>query len=291
MRRRAFLSAAAISLLVTSSLVSAEAPGTYRIGVLHATGGRNTAEDVLERRLEELGWVNGRNVTVLYRYGNGNDALPTVAKQLVMERPDVIVTGGTPSSLAAKNATNSIPIVFYTVGDPVGVGLVSSLARPGANVTGISGSTYQLGAKRLEVLRQLLPGAKRFGALLNPTDSTVARVLETLKDGIRAPNVTLEPFYAGRPTDIDAAFHAMKQRLVDAVLVQPDGMFWGQRARIVELAAAARLPAVYAFSEDAQAGGLVSYGATIPGMLNQALMYVDRILRDTKPGELPVQDR
>jgi ABC-type uncharacterized transport system substrate-binding protein len=289
MDRRVFVTGV-VATVAQAHAATGQPVRMYCIGLLHATGGRGSVEDFLEKRLGDFGWVDGRNVSLLYRYGQTNDALPALANELVARNPDVIVTGGTPASLAAKNATMGIPVVFYSVGDPVGVGLVTSLGRPGGNVTGIRGVTYQLGAKRLELLRQVLPEARRFGVLLNSTDPTVTRVLETLKADTRGTNVAVEPFYAGRPTDLDAAFQGMKRRAVNAVLVQPDGMFWAQRARIVRFAADLHLPAIYACKEDADAGGLMWYGASIPGMLDQALQYVDKILKGAKPGDLPVQE-
>lgn len=262
----------------------------YHIGLLFPTDGRSAFDDLLERRLADLGWLKGRNVRFSYRYSKVNDALPHLAKELLQEHVDVIATAGTPASLAAKHATTTTPIVFWSVGDPVGVGLVSSLGRPGGNVTGISGITYQLGAKRLEILKELLPDARLVGILLNRTDPTASQVLDALRRGFQIPNVAIEPFYAGRPAEIDAAFQAMKRRGVNAVVVQPDGMFWTQRPTIVKLTANLRLPAIYAFKEDVEAGGLVSYGASFFEMQAQAVAYIDKILRGVAPSGLPVQE-
>jgi putative ABC transport system substrate-binding protein len=263
MERRTFMALVSGGLLAAPLAVEAQQARGHRIGVLAPTSGRNPVDDSLEKRMSELGWVIGKNVTYSYRYSGVNDALPALAKELVRERVDVIVTGGTPASLAAKNATTTIPVVFYSVGDPIGVGLVPSLSRPGGNVTGISGITYQLGAKRLELLRELLRDATLLGMLLNSTDPTAAQVFAELKKGIRSTNVTVESFYAGRPSELDPAFHAIKRRGVSGVLVQPDGMFWAHRASVVKLAAELRIPVIYGFKEDVQAGGLMSYGASL----------------------------
>ena len=288
--RLTIATAAALLLVGTSSAEAQSGDKVHRIGVLSPTDGRNPSDDTLERRFDELGWVKGRNVSFSYRYSRVNDALPALAKELVQERVDVIVTSGTPASLAAKQATTTIPVVFYSVGDPVGVGLVSSLGRPGGNVTGISGITYQLGAKRLELLNQVLPEARLVGVLLNRTDPTASQVFGALKAGLGSAKVTVEPFYAGRPAEIDAALQAMKRDGVNGAMVQPDGMFWAQRPKIVKLAADLRLPTIYAFQEDVEAGGLMSYGASWLDMQAQAVTYIDKILRGSIPSGLPVME-
>ena len=289
---RAFRAIALVVAMSTVTMVPADAqqPRNVRIGALHGTGGRGPLDDIMEKRFGDLGWVSGRNATFVVRYGDTNDALPALARELVREQLDVILTSGTPASLAAKGATSTMPVVFYSVGDPVGVGLVASLGQPGGNVTGISGITYQLGAKRLELLTQLVPQTRLVGVLLNPTDPTVTRVFDALKRGVHGAKPALEPFYAGRPSELDGAFAAMKRRGVSGVIVQPDAMFWGQRATIVKLAAEARLPAIYAFREDVLVGGLICYGAPIGDMLEQAVGYADKILRGAKPSDLPVQE-
>lgn len=289
--RRLTMSVAAAVLLVFALAVEAQADGkVYGVGVLSPTEGRNPLDETLERRLGDLGWIKGRNVSFSYRYSRVNDALPALATELVQERVDIIVTSGTPASLAAKQTTTTIPVVFYSVGDPVGVGLVSSLGRPGGNVTGISGITYQLGAKRVELLKEVLPEARLVGILLNRTDPTASQVLGALKAGLGSAKVTVEPFYAGRPDEIESAFQTMKRHGVNGAVVQPDGMFWAQRPRVVRLAADLRLPTIYGFKEDVEAGGLMSYGASILDMQAQAVVYIDKILRGSIPSALPVQE-
>ena len=279
-----------LAVVITTLGAAAQQGKRYHIGVLSPANGRTPLDDSLEKRLTGLGWMNDKHLTFSYRYSGVNDALPALAKELVRERVDVIITSGTPASLAARDATTTIPVVFYSVGDPVGVGLVSSLSRPGHNVTGISGITYQLGAKRLELLREVLPDARRLGMLLNSTDPTASQVFKALNDGIRATSVTVEPFYAARPSELGATFQAMKQRGVGGVLVQPDGMFWAHRADIVKLAADLRVPVIYGFREDVDAGGLMSYGASMSDMQARAAAYVDKILRGSRPSELPVEE-
>jgi ABC-type uncharacterized transport system substrate-binding protein len=195
-----------------------------------------------------------------------------------------------PPASAAKRATATIPVVFSSVGDPVGVGLVATLGRPGGNVTGIGGVTYQLGAKRLEILKEILPEVRLVGLLLNRTDPTTSQILNALKQGLGSANVAIAPFHASRRSDIEAALQSMKRHGVNGVIVQPDGMFWAQRPAIVRLAAELRLPAIYAFKEDVEAGGLVSYGASLLDMQAQAAAYIDKVLRGTAPSGLPVQE-
>lgn len=292
-RPRGIAGAAVALLLMFTAPIAAAAQSVEkvaRIGVLSPTDVRGPLDELFERRLADLGWLKGRNVVFIYRYSRVNDALPGLATELVQQGVDIIATTGTPASLAAQRATSSIPIVFSSVGDPVGVGLVATLARPGGNVTGISGITYQLAAKRLELLKEVVPKLRLVGLLLNRTVPTTSQIFEALKRGAGHSGVTINPFYAGRPSEIDVAFEAMKQIGVDAVMVQPDGMFWAQRPRIVRHAANLRLPAVYAFKEDVEAGGLMSYGASLVDMQAQAIVYIDKILRGAAPSGLPVQE-
>jgi putative ABC transport system substrate-binding protein len=280
------------ALLVALSLgVSAQ---SRKVGILSPANPHNPVQDEFERRLAAAGWVPGKNVALLYRYADGkNDALAGLAAELVRERPDVIVVYGTPGSFAARKATQTIPIIFISVGDPVGVGLVPSLARPGGNITGISGVTLPLTAKRLELLRELIPGARNFALLLNPSDLTAERVANAALAGAKTMNLKVELFRAQRPAELADAFAAMKRSGASAVLLQPDGMFWTYRAEIAKLAAASGLPAMYGFQEHVLAGGLMSYGASFSGgggMLAKSVEYVDRILRGARPADLPIQE-
>jgi putative ABC transport system substrate-binding protein len=203
------------------------------------------------------------------------------------------VAFGTPASFAARAATTTIPIVFVSVGDPVGVGLVPSLARPGGNITGISGLTLALTAKRLELLRELIPGMRNVALLLNPSDVTAERMAQAALAGAKRLNLKVDVFRAQEPAQLSQAFQAIKRSGVSAVLLQPDGMFWTYRDDIAKLAAASSLPAMYAFQEHVEAGGLMSYGASFSGgggMLAKCVEYVDRIFRGAKPADLPIQE-
>ena len=290
LRRRRFLIASSALLAAPLVARAQKSERVHRIGVLFPSEGRSPYNDRFEKLLGDLGWIKGRNVSFIYRYSKVNDRLPALARELVRERVDIIVAVGTPGSLAAKQATTTIPVVFYVVGDPVGVGLVSSLNRPGGNVTGISGITYQLGAKRLEFLREVLPEARLFGFLLDRTDPTASQNLVWLKRGLGSAKLTIEPFYAERAVEIEPTFQMMKQRRVDGVLVMPDSRFFQERARIVKLAADLSLPAIYPFEQFVEAGGLMSYCANFLDMQAQAVAYVDKILRGSNPSGLPVQE-
>jgi putative tryptophan/tyrosine transport system substrate-binding protein len=289
-RRRFLLTSLAGALAAPLAAEGQQAAKVVKVGSLYPTARRGMLEEYFEKRMVGAGWVSGENVSYAPRYSPHGGALPALALELVRERVHVIVTVGTPASLAAKKATTTIPVVFSSVGDPVGVGLVSNLGHPEGNVTGISGITYQLSAKRLELLRTAVPGARRVAMLVNPTDPTVATILAALERGSQGTGVEIEAFEAGRQADLEPRFRSMRSRGVHALVVQPDGMFWAYRAEIVKLAAEARIPAVYAFKEDATAGGLMSYGASILGMHDQVVVYVDRILRGARPAELPVQE-
>lgn len=287
--------AISVACAVTLSYASDSVAQVLRkVGLLSPATEKNPVQLEFDRRLAAAGWVPGKNVVIIYKSANGrNDALPALAAELVRESPDVIVTFGTPASFAAKAATTTIPVVFASVGDPVGVGLAPALARPSGNITGISGVTLALTAKRLELLRELLPGLRNVALLLNPSDPTADRVAEAGLAGARSLNLKVEIFHAARPADLGSAFEAIKQSGASAVLLQPDGMFWTFREDIARLAASKALPAMYGFAEHVAAGGLMSYGASFfgeGGMLAKCVDYVDRILKGARPADLPIQE-
>jgi putative ABC transport system substrate-binding protein len=288
---------ASLVLLVGLLCAAADATaqnGVRRIGVLDPTAGRHAIEAEFEKRLASTGWHVGKNTVLVTRYSGGkNDVFPALANELLRERPEVIVTYGTPASLAAKAATSTVPIIFMHVSDPVGVGLVPSLGRPGGNVTGISGVTLQLTGKRFELLRELAPGSRSVAVLLNPTDQLAARLVEASHLAGKTYGVTVDVFRAGRPDELRSAFEEMKRKGAGSVLVHADGMFWAFRSDIARLAAEAKLPAIYAFQEHVMAGGLASYGASFfgdGGMVAKAVVYVDRVLKGARPEDLPIQE-
>ena len=243
------------------------------------------------RGLNETGFVEHRNVGIEYRWAEGRyDQLPTLAAELASQRVAVIVaTGGTVAGQAAKRATATIPIVVVIGDDPVRVGLVASVNRPGGNITGVMILSTLLAAKRLELLRDMLPKANVIGALINPTNSTSASSqLKDLETAARTIGTELRIVNASNERDLDAGFATLAQQHVDALIVSTDPYYNSRREQIVGLAARHAIPATYAFREFADAGGLISYGTSCAHAYRQAGVYVGRILKGEKPAELPV---
>jgi putative ABC transport system substrate-binding protein len=291
MRRREFitlLGGAATWPLAARS----QRPAMPVVGYLHPGSPEGEADRIADFRkgLAEVGYVEGRNVAIEFRWGNNNNAvLPELAADLVRRRVTVIaVAGGTPAAVAAKAATATIPIVFSTGDDPVRAGLVASLNRPGGNVTGYASMSAEVSAKRLGVLHDLVPEAARFAVLVNPADPSREAMLQDLRAAASALGRELEPFTAGGPRDIDAAFSGFAQRRVDAVLVNPGPPFAERRVQVATLAAYHRLPAIYGSRQYVEAGGLVSYGPSTQEIFRQASIYTGRILKGEKPADLPV---
>jgi len=243
--------------------------------------------------LRDLGYVEGRNVVIEYRDAEGNvERLPALAAELVALKVDVIVAGGTPQALAAKQATRTVPIVFAAAGDPVTSGLVTSLARPGGNLTGLSALAPELVGKCLEHLKQAVPGVSRVAVLWQPgayPERTEKDMLKGADVAARALGVRLQFVEARGPDDFDRAFSDMTRARAGALTVLPSTMFIIERRRLVDLAAKNRLPAVYAYRELVDAGGLMAYGADLADMFRRAATYVDKILKGAKPGDLPVE--
>jgi len=240
--------------------------------------------------MRELGWVEGGNIASEYRYANGVlERLPALAAELVRLKVEVILAGSTPAIVAAKNATATIPIVMVTTGDPVAGGLVASLAHPGGNVTGVTALSQELGGKALDLLKQAVPGISRVAVLGGPAYPSMGTGARAIESAARALGVTLQTIVARTPAEIDGAFAAMRQQRVDGLLVLPDPMFNVDQNRIPALAARHRLPAIYELREFVDAGGLMFYGATLRDMYRRAAVFVDRILKGAKPGELPIE--
>ena len=243
--------------------------------------------------LRDLGYVEGRNVVIEYRDAEGKvERLPALAAELVALKVDVIVASGTLAALAAKQATRTLPIVFSPAGDPVGSGLVTSLARPGGNVTGLSAFAPELVGKRLELLKQAVPGVSRVAVLWQPGAFGERVEMDTLKRvevAARDLGVPLQFVEARGPADFDRAFSDMTRARAGALTVLASNMFNSERRRLVELAAEKRLPALYSARELVDAGGLMSYGANLADLNRRAATYVDRILKGTKPADLPVE--
>ena len=284
--------AIALAILVTPIAADAQQPGKIpRIGVLASI--RSPATEGFERGLRELGYVEGKNILIEWRLVQGKfERLPEFAADLVRLKVDVIVAPATPYVLAARNATATIPIVFALVADPVAAGFVASLARPGGNITGLSNIGGELNAKRLELLKEAVPKVRKVGVLTNPAGAgfPLAEVLKELEVAARSLGVQLQVQYAREPHEMDGAFAAMSRAGATAVIVvSASPIFYAERARIATLALKAGLPTMSEFPESVVAGGLMSYAANTPDLMRRSAYYVDKILRGTKPADLPVE--
>ena len=243
-----------------------------------------------QQGLRELGYLEGKNILIEYRYAGGElDRLPDLAAELVRLKVDVLVATGAPAAHAAKNATSVIPIVIGNAADPVGTGLVASLARPGGNVTGLSDFNLGVVTKRLELLKEVVPTASRVAVLLNPANPTNPLQLKEIQAVAPALGVTLIPLEVKGPDDIDRAFTAMRKDRAGALIVFGDPTLETHRTRIMDLAVKNRLPAIGAQRAYVDAGGLMSYGTNFDDLYHRAATYVDKILKGTKPADLPVE--
>jgi putative tryptophan/tyrosine transport system substrate-binding protein len=241
------------------------------------------------QRLRELGWVEGHNLAIDYRWAEGRSGRFTeIAAEIVRLKVDVIVAATTPAALAAKQATSVIPIVFAGVSDPVGTGLVASLARPGANVTGLSNLISDTGGKRLEFLREVVPGLRRLAIMANVSNPAVALQVGEVQPAARTFGLEVAILEVRRVEDIASAFDALKGR-ADALYVCADPLMYTNRIRINTLALSERLPTMHGLREYVEAGGLMSYGANIADHFRRNAEYVDKILRGAKPGDLPIE--
>jgi putative tryptophan/tyrosine transport system substrate-binding protein len=246
--------------------------------------------EVFFQELRRLGYVEGQNIVFEFRNAEGSiDRLPALAAELVRLNVDVILASATGAALAAKNATPKIPIVFTAVSYPVGSGLVASLARPGGNITGLTNLTTDLSAKRLELLKEAFPDVSLVAVLSNPKDPISGPILQEVETAARALAVKIQIFEVGDPKEFDSALSKMSRARAGALLVLTSQMFLRQRARIVDIAAKHRLPTMFWTTEFVDAGGLMSYGTNNPDLYRRAATYVDKILKGTKPADLPVE--
>ena len=296
MHRRAFLSTVAGSLLAApvNALTAQPREKVPRVGYLTAGSrsdqGRQRRFEAFRQGLRELGYVEGQNIAIESRWAEGkDDQYPVLAADLVRLKVDVIVAVGGAATKAAQQATRAIPVVMSLVNDPLGSGLVPSLARPGGNVTGISLMAPDLVGKQLEVLKEIVPQASRMALLRNPTNPASAPQLREAEVAARALGVRLQTLEARVPQEIDSAFAAMTRERAGALVVLTDSIFTNQRRQIAELATERRLPAVYGNSEHAEAGGLMAYSANFLDLERRAATFVDKILKGAKPGNLPVE--
>jgi putative ABC transport system substrate-binding protein len=274
--------------------VRAQQAGKPTVGFLHSASASAFAEHIpaFLKGLSEAGYFDGQNVTVEYRWAEGrNETLPTLAADLVRRGAAVIVTPiSTPATLAAKAATSTIPIVFVIGADPVKVGLVASINRPGGNATGISDIGVQLGAKRLALLHELLPNAARFAALVNPDNPGITEpFVAELQTASSVIGRQIEVVSASTNSGIDTAFANLVKMRADAFLISPEALFVARRSQLLTLAARYAVPALYHRREFADAGGLMSYGSSFADQFRQTGIYAGRILKGENPAEMPVQ--
>ena len=293
--RRQFIGTLTGALLASPLAARAQqAAKVYRLGLLggsppNSPGGRRAWEGFFQG-MRELGYVEGQNILVEGRfYGDHTERLPALAAELVQLKVDVIVAGAAPAPEAAQRATSTIPIVMAIHSDPVGSGLVVSLAKPGKNVTGLSTLGPELTGKRLQLLKEAVPGISRVAVLSNPTDTTQALLLREAQVAARSLKAHLQVLEARAPSDFAGAFSAMTKERAGGVLVLTSSMFYDQRTRIAELAARSRLPAIYTVKDYAEAGGLMAYGVNLGEGFRRAATYVDKILKGARPADLPVE--
>ena len=292
--RREFAVAMAGGLLTAPFVAGAQQAGRLpRLGYLGASSPTLEPEilEAFRQGLRDLGYVEGQSIAIEYRWAEGHeDRLPELATELVGLKTDVIVTTGTPGTLAAKRATQTIPIVMTATGDPLRSGLVTSLARPGGNVTGFSTLRSELEGKRLDLFKQTFPRFSRVAMLWDSANPSTKFYLPHIEAAARASHVTLQPAVAVRRVeDLDRAFAAIARGHADALFVVSGRSLLAERGRIVEFAAKSRLPAIYPYREYVETGGLMSYSANYPDLYRGAALYVDKILKGAKPADLPVQ--
>jgi putative ABC transport system substrate-binding protein len=291
LRRRDFITLLGGAAAWPLAARAQQAGKVYRIGLFSAgtDTGRKTWP-ALADGLRELGWIEGKNVLFERRFAeNQLDRLPGLAAELVRLDVDLIVTGGTLAPLAAKQATATIPIVMAAAGDPVGSGIVASLARPAGNVTGLSLMSPDLGGKRLELLKEILPGLSRVAILWNAANPYPALVFRETQAAARALRIELQSLEVRGPGDLDSALDAAIRKRVDALITVEDPLTSAHRKHIADFMANNRLPAIYGFREFAEAGGLMTYGANINDLFRRAAGYVDKIFKGAQSADLPVE--
>jgi len=286
--RRYFLASAAA--LVLSRIAEAQSRRLWRIGYL--APGMPDDTSLLKAFLEGLrllGYAEGQDIVIEHRTAEGRfEALPALAQELVLLKVDLIVAPTTPAARAGKAATSSIPVVFTIVSDPIGSGLVESLAHPGGNVTGISDMDVDLAGKRLDLLKQVLPRLKRIGALGNSTDTVWEPEWREAQAAAQRMNIEIVPILVSTPKELEAAFSGINRR-VEALLVAPQAFFAVHRHKLIDLATQRKLPTIHERKAFPEAGALMSYGPSYTALFRKAAGHVDKILKGTKPADLPVE--
>jgi putative ABC transport system substrate-binding protein len=292
MNRRTFLCGLTLGTLALPLAAQAQQAGKVpRIGFLHyGSPGPSPEVEAFRQGLRELGYVEGQNVAIEYRFASGQvERLPELAAELVRLKLDVIVTPTTPASLAAKQATSTIPIVFAGVADAVGAGLIASFARPGGNITGLASISAELGGKRLELLKQVAPKASRVAVLYNPADRSNVLALKELQKSAPALGLRLQPLEVRGPGEFEGAFVAMTRERAHALFGAAGVLTFEHRKAIVDLAAKNRIPAMWGHRQFVDAGGLMSYAVNWYDQLRRTATFVDKILKGAKPADLPVE--
>jgi len=265
----------------------------YRIGYLTVPSRESAQEgaDNFARALRELGWVEGKNIAIEYRFAGGSyDRLPGLAAELVRLKTDVFVTGATPAAVAARDASRLTPVVSMFTNDPVGAGLATSLARPGGTVTGLTvAAGPELTGKQLELLKNVVPSISRIAILVNPASPTRARFVSQAEAAARTLGLTHQVVELREPRQFDAVFAALATSRTEAAFAPSDSMFYQHRDRLAELAAKHRVPVMWGLKDHAEAGGLMAYSVNLMDLTRRAAWYVDKILKGTKPGDLPFE--
>jgi putative ABC transport system substrate-binding protein len=291
MDRRTFLAGTSAVLLAAPLAAAGPQKAMPVIGVLNTgSPGPSPFMAAFRQGLNEAGYVEGQNLAIEYRWAEGHyDRLPALAADLVGRKVDLIMAGSPPSALAAKSATSTIPIVFRSGADPVGDGLVASLARPGGNLTGVSFIADELTAKRLELLSELVPRVGVIALLMNPNNATAERVIRDVQEAARTKGLQLHVLKASSESEIDAAFASVVQLHAGALVVGADPFLSGRREQLVALASRRAVPSIYAWREFAASGGLISYGPSLTSAFRLVGHYVGKVLKGAKPADLPVQ--
>ena len=291
MKRREFIALLG-SAAAALPLAAAAQPKIPRIGFM----GNSTAAleanllDAFREGLRELGYEEGRNIIIEYRWADGKyDHFPVLVAELIAAKVDAIVTAGTPAALAVKNATTTVPLVMVAVGDPIGTGLVPSLARPGGNLTGLSSIAPDLEGKRLQLLREVVPALSHVAMFINSLNPFHISSMKQARAAAQAMGIKLQLHDIRKSEDLDDAFAAIRKERPDALLILADRVFLHNRERIVDFANEQRLPNVNAYKELVEVGGLMSYGPSYEDMHKRAAIYVDKILKGAKPADLPIE--
>ena len=286
MDRRMFVAGVAAVLVAPLAAEAQQTGKVYRIGFLRAGEPPKFWIEEFRQGLRELGYVEGQNLIIEFRIGT-LDQLPQLAEELVRSKVDVILASASSAGIAAKNATTTVPIVFTSLSHPVEIGLVKSLARPGANITGLTVNVAAHAVKRLELLRELVPTLRHVAMLTHPGHPTDPVQRKEMEEAARALRLQLNPTAVRGPEDFEAGFKAIGR--ADGLVHIDTPLFTTHRARLAELAAKSRLPAIWANRTIVEAGGLMSYGTYIPALFRRAAIHVDRVLKGTKPADLPVE--